>query len=74
MYLLVFFKTYQSVERVHDRNGNFLLKDGGKIRRTKNSKWISGYEYTRPDSCASDSKLVHDEREETPFFLLEEQI
>lgn len=47
---------------------------GGEMRRTKNSKWVSGYEYTRPDSCASDSKLVHDEREETPFFLLEEQI
>lgn len=36
------------------------------------SEWLSGNEYTRPDSCASDSKLVHDEKGETPFFLSEE--
>lgn len=42
----------------------------GKIRRTRNSEWVSGNEYTRPDSCASDLKLVHNERGETPFLSL----
>lgn len=53
---------------------SWKMREEGEIRRTKNLKWVSGNEYTRSDSCASNSKLVYDEREETLFFLLEEQI
>lgn len=75
MYLLVFLEAHQSVERMQCRHGNFLLAVRWEEKKNKmNSEWASGNEYTRPDSCASDLKLVHDERGETPFFLLGGQI